>query len=128
MLILEILYFLSALLLALYGLNSLLLTWLGRRQVGGVAQGSRADALPEAPSKQYPRVTVQLPIYNERYVAERLLEAVVRLNWPADRLQIQVLDDSTDETRQLIAAAIARHQAQGVSVQFDHRHRTDRRR
>ena len=48
-----------------------------------------------------PRVTVQLPIFNELYVAERLLDAIAQVNYPADKLEIQVLDDSTDETRSL---------------------------
>ncbi len=55
----------------------------------------------------YPKVTVQLPIYNERFVAARLLDAVVRLDWPLDRLEIQVLDDSDDETQDLLKDRIA---------------------
>src|SRR5438093_294417 len=56
---------------------------------------------PKAPGRfgQLPRVTVQLPIFNELYVVERLLQAVSRLDYPKELLEIQVLDDSTDETR-----------------------------
>ncbi|MEO0771118.1 MAG: glycosyltransferase, partial [Cyanobacteria bacterium J06649_4] len=59
-----------------------------------------AKALPFS-KDQLPKVTVQLPIFNELYVAERLLDAIAQLNYPPDKLEIQVLDDSTDETRSL---------------------------
>ena len=52
----------------------------------------------------HPRVTVQLPIYNEKYVARRAIEAIGRLRYPSHRLQIQVLDDSTDGTVEIVAA------------------------
>ncbi len=55
---------------------------------------------------QWPKVTVQLPIYNEKYVAERLLEAVSKLNYPPDKLEIQVLDDSDDETSEIVTQKI----------------------
>src|SRR5215831_10971997 len=53
---------------------------------------------PPARFEQLPLVTIQLPLYNERYVVERLIEEVVKIEYPKDRLQIQVLDDSTDDT------------------------------
>ena len=68
-----------------------------------------------------PRVTVQLPMYNERYVAERLIDAVTRIDYPRDRLQIQVLDDSTDDTRDLARAAVGRYRAAGFDIQYRHR-------
>ena len=75
---------------------------------------------PEPPPAQapadWPPVTVQIPLYNERVVAVRLIEAAARLSYPLDRLQIQVLDDSTDETTGLAAAAIRRHRARGVDI------------
>src|SRR5512143_132744 len=52
--------------------------------------------------KQWPAITIQLPIYNEKYTVERLLQAVTKLDYPSDRVQIQVLDDSTDDTAQLV--------------------------
>ncbi|MBI3732901.1 MAG: glycosyltransferase [Chloroflexi bacterium] len=64
----------------------------------------------------WPIVTVQLPVYNERYVVERLLDAVGALDYPADRLQIQVLDDSTDETCAIIDRVTARLRASGKEV------------
>jgi len=64
-----------------------------------------------------PFVTVQLPVYNEKYVAERLLEAITQLEYPHSRLEIQVLDDSDDETVELIAKAVATYQQQGIMIE-----------
>ena len=55
-----------------------------------------------------PEVLVQLPVYNERVVAERLLETVAALDWPRDRMHVQVLDDSTDETGFIVARTVQR--------------------
>ena len=68
----------------------------------------RADPAPPTPDRgDLPTVTVQVPIYNERHVAARLIEAVAALDYPRDRLELQVLDDSTDDTSQLVAACLA---------------------
>jgi cellulose synthase/poly-beta-1,6-N-acetylglucosamine synthase-like glycosyltransferase len=64
-----------------------------------------------------PRVTVQLPVYNELYVIERLIDAVVKMNYPKDKLDIQVLDDSTDETAQIIANKVKAYQRQGFAIE-----------
>lgn len=64
-----------------------------------------------------PFVTIQLPIYNERYVVERLIEAVIAFDYPKNRLEIQVLDDSTDETVELVASKVAFYQSQGFQIQ-----------
>src|SRR6476646_7303358 len=82
---------------------------------------------PPVPARyfeQFPKVTVQLPIFNEVYVAERLLRSVSELDYPRELLEIQVLDDSTDETRQITAICSERLRARGFKVQ--HIHRTDR--
>ena len=71
-----------------------------------------------------PAVTVQIPLFNERFVAERAIDAVVLLDYPADKLQIQIVDDSTDNTREIVAARVAHHQARGINIQ--HVHRVDR--
>jgi cellulose synthase/poly-beta-1,6-N-acetylglucosamine synthase-like glycosyltransferase len=68
-----------------------------------------------------PRVTVQLPIYNEMYVVDRLVDAVCRLDYPRDLLEIQLLDDSTDETRAISELAVRRHAAQGFDIRYFHR-------
>lgn len=71
-----------------------------------------------------PKVTVQLPMFNEMYVADRIIETIAKFKYPADKLQIQVLDDSTDETRDIIALKVAEIAATGVNIQ--HIHRVDR--
>ncbi len=71
-----------------------------------------------------PLVTVQLPMFNEMYVAERIIETAARFAYPKNKLQIQVLDDSTDETKEIIAKKVAEIAATGVNIQ--HIHRVDR--
>ena len=75
-------------------------------------------------ASDYPMVTVQLPVYNERHVVTRLIAAAASLDWPADRLQIQVLDDSTDDTAQLIEATLSK--VRHAPVQIEHIRRADR--
>ncbi len=106
--------FIAALLVALYGGNSLLLAALHLRR--------REARPPQAPEPEtWPTVTVQLPIYNELYVVKRLIDAVARIDYPRHRLQIQVLDDSTDETTRLIKARVAFHHACGLDIELVHR-------
>lgn len=71
-----------------------------------------------------PKVTVQLPMFNELYVAERIIETVAAFDYPRDKFQIQVLDDSTDETKDVIAKKVAEVAATGINIQ--HIHRVDR--
>lgn len=79
---------------------------------------------PPPPVDEWPVVTVQLPVYNEMYVLERLIDAVAAMDYPADKLEIQVLDDSTDETREIAELAVRRLAARGVDIKY--LHRTDR--
>ncbi len=72
----------------------------------------------------YPMVTVQLPIFNELYVIERLIDAVCAFDYPRDRMEIQVLDDSTDETVDVVARIVAAKKAMGYDIV--HIHRVDR--
>jgi cellulose synthase/poly-beta-1,6-N-acetylglucosamine synthase-like glycosyltransferase len=109
-------YYLTLGLLALYGLHRALLLALHRRH---------RDALPTPPApERWPRVTVQLPLYNELYVAPRLLEAACRLDYPKDRLEIQVLDDSDDETSDRLRVMVERERRRGLDVV--HLRRADR--
>ena len=71
-----------------------------------------------------PKVTVQLPMFNEMYVAERIIETCAEIDYPRDKFQIQVLDDSTDETKEIIAKKCAEVAARGINIQ--HVHRVDR--
>jgi cellulose synthase/poly-beta-1,6-N-acetylglucosamine synthase-like glycosyltransferase len=68
-----------------------------------------------------PRVTVQLPIFNEQFVIDRLLQAVCALDYPRDKLDIQVLDDSTDETAQVASALVDAYASKGFPVSYHHR-------
>ncbi len=81
----------------------------------------RGDEVPKARFEEPPVVTVQLPVFNERYVVERLLESVCALDWPKDRLEVQLLDDSTDDTKEIAAAKVAELVARGFDVKHLHR-------
>jgi cellulose synthase/poly-beta-1,6-N-acetylglucosamine synthase-like glycosyltransferase len=110
------LYLLTALLLAVYASGTLLLLlsyWWHRHE----------HTTPPA-VHDWPSVVVQLPIYNERHVVARLLDAAARLDYPRDRLHIQLLDDSTDDTSTLAAAHIAALRQTGLHV--DHIRRDNR--
>ena len=109
--ILTTLHFVAMAGLACYGLHRL---WMLRHWL----QLSRRSAQPILWSEDdpCPLVTVQLPLFNERFVARRLIDATARLDWPVDRLQIQVLDDSTDDTCGVVDDAVAYWQTQGVDI------------
>ncbi|VVM06725.1 beta-mannan synthase [Methylacidimicrobium tartarophylax] len=77
----------------------------------------RSEPCPPPVNGDWPRITVQLPIYNERFVVERLLRSVAALDYPRDRIEIQVLDDSTDETTEVVAQIVAELRQAGVSVE-----------
>ncbi len=103
-------YAFAATLLAIYGFNILFTTILywRKRQVVSVTP----------PLETLPHVTVQLPIYNELYVVERLIDAACALDWARDRLQIQVLDDSDDETTGIAQARVEYHRRRGVNLEL----------
>src|ERR1700720_1258354 len=107
-------YFLVLFVLAAYGLHRY---WL----VYDYYVYSKNVPGPPPEIKHWPPVTVQLPIFNERYVIERLVEAVSRFDYPRELLDVQVLDDSTDETCQVASACVERHAAQGMPIVYTHR-------
>lgn len=113
---------LSVLILCLAGLilfslhNALMLgTFLSRR--GACRAKEAAEDFDAAALQTFPKILVQLPLYNEKHVAERLLLSASRLNWPADRLTIQVLDDSDDETSGILDRAAARLRTHGHNIE-----------
>ena len=102
-------YLVASALLVAFGSNLMFFSAL-------VSRKGRAAGPEPVMAGPLPRVTVQLPIYNELYVAERVIEAACRLDYPRDLLQVQVLDDSTDETCAVVAAAVAAAREQGVDI------------
>ena len=109
------LYAVVALWLSLYGFQALALTVLYFRHR---LASSPAAAIAEG---DWPSVIVQLPVFNERYVVERLIDSAAALDYPRDRLIIQVLDDSTDDTTEIAAARAALHRDAGIDVRVLHR-------
>lgn len=118
MVVLVVIYVAAALLLALYAFNTWILTFFYFKH------RTTSLPLPTLAETKLPRVTVQLPIFNEALVVERLIEAVVQLDYPPHLLQIQVLDDSTDATTEIAQAQVELYRQQGLNIELIHR--TDR--
>jgi cellulose synthase/poly-beta-1,6-N-acetylglucosamine synthase-like glycosyltransferase len=116
------LYSLATLGLVAYGLHAAYLLALARRRgPAHVARLAACRAASRVGRSEYPRVLVQLPVYNEPRVVARLIDAVCALDWPREALAVQVLDDSTDETTDLARAAVEAARARGVDASFVHR-------
>jgi len=111
-----LIYLIVIMALFIYGLNLFYLTFLSFRERAVPAKPRRQDYRPE--------VTVQLPIYNELYVAERLIRKTAEIDYPKEKLEIQVLDDSTDETVRITRAVVSELQEEGFNIV--HIHRTSR--
>src|SRR3954453_20253999 len=109
-----VLYFFVLSILAIYGWHRYYLVYLYTKH-----KKQAPVAVPELTS--LPRVTVQLPIFNEMYVADRLIDAVCQMDYPSDLLEIQVLDDSTDETTSIAELAVRRHASRGFDIRYMHR-------
>src|SRR5215470_3064265 len=107
-------YFFVLSILAIYGWHRYYLVYLYMKHKG------RAPAAPPDPAV-LPPVTIQLPIFNEMYVATRLIDAVCEIDYPRELLEIQVLDDSTDETTEIAELAVRRHAARGFDIHYLHR-------
>jgi len=111
-------YFLVMIILAFYGLHRYQLVYLYYKH--------RKNAAKEPPMhfEQLPRVTVQLPIFNEQFVIDRLIESCCNMEYPRELLEIQVLDDSTDETKEVARNIVEQYQSAGHPIVYIHR--TDR--
>jgi len=108
-------YFIVLIALAFYGLHRYQLVWMYYRNA------KKATKEPDRHFEDLPTVTIQLPIFNEQFVIDRLVEAVCRIRYPREKLEIQVLDDSTDETTEVARAVVERYAALGYPVSFIHR-------
>ncbi len=111
-------YVLSLALLMAFSFHRFVIVWLYFRH------RDRGQPDRRCPDSNLPGVTVQLPVYNECYVVERLIRAVAALDYPRDRLEIQVLDDSIDSTSEVAVRVVAELQSEGVDIRC--LHRTDR--
>jgi cellulose synthase/poly-beta-1,6-N-acetylglucosamine synthase-like glycosyltransferase len=108
-------YFIVLFLLAGYGMHRYILVYLYYKHK------KNRTTEPSALFEELPRVTVQLPIFNEQYVVERLLESICKLTYPREKLDIQVLDDSTDETIVVARTLVDRYAALGNPITYHHR-------
>ena len=107
-------YFFVLIILAFYGWHRYYIVYL-------YMKNRDKQAKPGPQLSPLPVVTLQLPLYNEMYVADRLVESVCGIDYPRELLEIQVLDDSTDETRGIAEAAVRRFASQGVDIKYYHR-------
>ena len=108
-------YFVVLVLLAGYGAHRYFLVYLYYKHK------DKRTTEPADYFKELPRVTVQLPIFNEQYVVERLLDSICKLKYPREKLDIQVLDDSTDETVEVARGLVERYAALGNPIRYHHR-------
>lgn len=107
---------------AFYTLNFYYLAYRSQRNVKHEKAKRTTARIPD--DKALPLVTVQLPLYNERYVARRLIDSVCSMDYPKEKLQIQVLDDSDDGTIEIISSIVSEYRRKGFDI--SHIHRTDR--
>lgn len=110
-------YSVSLILIFIFSLGQLNLALHYRRK-------SPKEKEQEIEPESWPMVTIQLPIYNEKYVVNRLIDSVVNFNYPKDRFDVQVLDDSTDETSEMIAKKLAEYS--DIGIEINHIRRKDR--
>lgn len=109
-------YALALTFIAVYCFSQLLL-WLDYRQAKRQSNQNQQLTLEKAKlSDDLPFITIQLPIFNEMYVVERLIDNIVKMNYPKDKFQIHVLDDSTDETVEITRKKVAAYQAEGFDI------------
>jgi cellulose synthase/poly-beta-1,6-N-acetylglucosamine synthase-like glycosyltransferase len=110
-------YFIVLIILAAYGAHRYWMVYLYYKH----KKNKTTEPAVHFQSDDLPRVTVQLPIFNEQYVVDRLLDAVCRLDYPKEKLDIQLLDDSTDETVEVARILVDRYAALGHPVTYLHR-------
>jgi cellulose synthase/poly-beta-1,6-N-acetylglucosamine synthase-like glycosyltransferase len=108
-------YFIVLILLASYGVHRYVLVYLYYKN------RKNHTSEPAEHFAELPRVTVQLPMFNEQFVAERLIDCVCKLKYPQEKLDIQVLDDSTDETVAVVRNLVERYAALGHPISYHHR-------
>ncbi|HWS97161.1 MAG TPA: glycosyltransferase, partial [Candidatus Methylomirabilis sp.] len=108
-------YFVLMVVLAFYGMHRYQLVYLYYKHKKNKATD------PPLKFAELPKVTIQLPIFNEQFVIDRLVDCVCKMEYPPDKLEIQVLDDSTDETVDVARGVVERYAAQGHNITYHHR-------
>lgn len=119
--IILIVYFVSLTILFIFASHGFFMIYYYFRTFNKRKEGITIEDLA---MKEFPVVTMQLPLYNERYVVTRLIDSVIRLDYPKEKLEIQLLDDSTDDTTEIISKHIQQYLEQGYDIK--HIHRTNR--
>lgn len=122
--VIVVIYFFCLMLILFYSILQLSLAIAYVRNKRKKKSGKLETKSPTYDPESTPKVTVQLPMFNELYVADRIIDTVAAFDYPKDKLQIQVLDDSTDETKDVIGIKVAEVAAHGINIQ--HIHREDR--
>ena len=107
-------YFTILAILSFYGLHRYIMVFLFHRH-------QKRSVLPKSTFEELPRVTVQIPAFNEMYVIERVIDAICAFDYPSDKLDIQVLDDSTDETQRIARGTVERWRNVGIDIEYIHR-------
>ncbi len=107
--------------MTIYTLNFYYLSYQSQHNATNRKRKAEITVQVDSATRDLPVVTVQLPIYNEKYVAARLIDAVCLLDYPEDKLEIQILDDSDDETFELIRLMVDEHKVRGVNIHHLHR-------
>ncbi len=113
-----IIYFVSLTILFSFGIHGLVMLYYYRKTQHIKTPDLKIEG-------EYPMVTIQLPMYNEMYVIERLIKAVCNIEYPKDKLQIQVLDDSTDESTIIASKLVDEYKAKGYDIDYIHRTNRD---
>lgn len=114
-------YFVLLLFLALYATHSYLILYYYLTSRRKQRRDNQPENSPHPQLDHFPFVTIQLPVYNEKYVVERLLASVVNLDYPKDRYEIQILDDSTDETTFILSSLVEKYTSLGYNISLRHR-------
>ena len=112
--IILIIYFLSLCVLFAFGVHGLFLVYFYRK-----TQKNKREK-PDMPA-EFPKVTIQLPMFNEYFVVERLIHAVCKIKYPLDKLEIQVLDDSTDDSQEIAKRMVDEYKQKGFNIKYIHR-------
>ncbi len=108
-----VIYFTILLILSLYGLHRYILLYLFLKN-----KNKKPSPKSYFSEEELPKVTIQLPIYNEMYVVRRLIDSVCKIDYPKEKLEIQVLDDSTDETRTIAMTQLEKYKNQGLNIKY----------